>query len=85
MKTITLRKIPPDLRAALQREAAESGASLAATVIRLLRAAVGLAGEKEPERHDDLDELAGSWSAAEADDFDRRLESQRHIDQELWA
>jgi hypothetical protein len=64
---------------------AASGASLAATVIRLLRSAAGLSGSRRPVRFDDLDELAGTWSAAEADEFDRVIAEQRTIDHELWA
>ena len=85
MKTITLRNLPPDLREVLQREAAASGSSLAATVIRLLCSAVGLTSGRPPERYGDLDDLAGTWSAAESDDFDRHLAGARSIDPELWS
>lgn len=85
MKTITLRNLPPDLERELEREARATGSSLAATVIRRLRVAMGLDRTGVSVRHDDLDDLAGTWSDAEADAFDRVLAEQRGIDDELWA
>jgi plasmid stability protein len=84
MKTITLRNLPPDLRRRIEEEAAATGASYAKTVIRLLRAATGLTGSRSSVRHDDLDELAGTWSPQEGDEFERILAQQRRIDPELW-
>jgi hypothetical protein len=85
MKIITLRNIPPDLEAKLESEASASGASLAATVLRLLRAATGLSNQRQHERYHDLDELAGTWTDAEADEFERRLAEQRVVDPDLWV
>jgi hypothetical protein len=81
---ITLRKLPPKLEKRLVATARERGWSLSQTVIRLLeettaeRAAVPASGP------DALDKLAGTWSAAEADDFDRVVLGARKIDPELW-
>lgn len=85
MKTITLRNLPPDLERQLEREARESGSSLAATVIRRLREAMGLDRTGRPTRYDDLDSLAGTWSDAEADAFDEMLAQLRVIDHQLWG
>ena len=85
MKAITLRNSPPDLQRELEKAAAASGGSIAGAVMRLLRTATGLSGSRRPVRYDDLDQLAGTWSAEEADQFDRVLAEQRAIDPELWA
>jgi hypothetical protein len=85
VKTITLRNLPPDLERALEREARTSGSSLAATVIRHLRLAMGLDRTGRATRYDDLDGLAGTWSDQEADAFARVLAEQRAIDSELWT
>jgi hypothetical protein len=77
MKTITLRNLPPDLERELERGARATGPSLAATVIRRLRLAMGLDRPGIGARHDDLDDLAGTWSDAEADAFDRLHAEQR--------
>jgi hypothetical protein len=34
--------------------------------------------------HDDLDELAGTWSKSEAARFDGALRAQRQVDAKLW-
>ncbi|MCB1057744.1 MAG: hypothetical protein KDD11_19765 [Acidobacteria bacterium] len=84
MKAITVRNIPEELAAVLERQARESHTSLNKTVIRLLEKATGLEPRAGHRRHHDLDALAGSWTPEEAADFDRVLEDQRRIDPELW-
>lgn len=82
MKAVTVRNVPPDLADRLEKEAAASGTSMNKTVIRLLERATGIG--KRKRRHHDLDHLAGSWSAADAQAFERELERQRRVDPELW-
>ena len=85
VSAITLRNIPPELRKRLEKEAAETGASLNKTAIRLLLRATGLAGHSAGEhRFRDLDHLAGAWSEEEVREFDEALAEQRQIDKELW-
>jgi len=88
LRTITIRKIPRDLEQRIEALANEEGTSLAKTVIRLLLRATGL---REPEasgsgreRHHDLDDLAGTWGAEEAAEFERFVQEQRRIDSEVW-
>ena len=86
MKAITLRNLPPELSREIESRSQILGLSLNKTVLKLLQEAL-LPQEDAPlgaRRHDDLDELAGSWSEAEAAEFDRSLEAQRQIDPELW-
>jgi len=81
---LTIRSLGPRLRSALEREAARRGQSLNKTVLALLAESLGLAGARAPEEHDDLDELAGTWSKAEATRFDEALRAQRQVDAKLW-
>lgn len=86
MKTITIRKIPPELAEEIQAHADREGTSLAQAVIRLLLRATGLSPDGVRRRRwTDLDELGGTWSGAEADVFDRAVEDQRPIDPDLWS
>lgn len=85
MKTITLRKLPPELEEKVEARSRELGLSLNKTVIRLLEerlipSSSALGGR----RHTDLDHLSGSWSDEEADEFDESLDQQRQIEPELW-
>lgn len=80
--------MPEKLEERIEAMAAEEGASLAQTVIRLLLRATGL---REPggsggrqKRHHELDELGGSWSEKDAAEFDRALAELRRIDPEVW-
>lgn len=86
MTAITLRNIPPELAATLERRAAESGLSLNRTVIRLLEEQLGLRPKtSRPRCYHDLDFLFGVWSEEEAARFDAALAEQRKIDPELWS
>ncbi len=85
MKVITLRRFPPELARRIRQRADETGASLARTVITLLEERLGLRSRPGREvLHNDLDELAGSWTSQEADCFDAVLADQRAIDADLW-
>jgi len=81
---LTIRSIGSRLRSALEREAARRGQSLNKTVLALLAESLGLEGSRAGEEHDDLDELAGTWSKSEAARFDEALRAQRQVDAKLW-
>lgn len=80
---ITLRSLGASLRAALDREAARRGQSLNRTILALLSERLGLADDTGVE-YDDLDELAGTWTTAEAGRFEDALRAQRQVDAKLW-
>ena len=84
MKAITLRNLPPELALRIEEEAKRSGASLNATVIRLLQQALAPeAAAKAPQRFRDLDHMVGNWTKEEADEFDKYLAESKRIDVEL--
>jgi hypothetical protein len=83
VKPITLRGMSPELERIVRRTARETGQSLNRIVLALLERGAGL-GRKPRVLHHDLDHLAGSWTAEEADAFDRDLAEQRRVDPELW-
>lgn len=83
---MTIRDVDDLLRRALEAEARARGTSLNRTVLTLLRKATGLEPDAggPPREFDDLDPLAGTWSQAEADEFERVLAEQRVIEEQLW-
>lgn len=85
MKAITVRDIPRGVADELRRRARQKGTSMSRTVVRILEEATG-AAPPNPQKahHHDLDELAGSWSADEAAEFDAALADQRAVDPEMW-
>jgi plasmid stability protein len=80
MKTLTIRNVPSDLDAALQRERARRGQSLNSTVIDLLRQRLGLGAT----RSNGLARLAGAWTADEFQRFEGSIASLERVDEELW-
>jgi plasmid stability protein len=85
MGAITLRNLPRRVELRIRQEAARHGLSLNRAVLRLLEQAVGPeAPSGAAAEHDDLDHLAGAWSAREADRFEAALAEQRGVDEELW-
>jgi hypothetical protein len=83
MSLISLRNLPGPVEKAVKARARERGLSLNRAVLSLLEDALG--GPRRKRRHDDLDRLAGTWSAADARAFEAGLRKQRRIDPELWA
>lgn len=81
---LTIRSISSGLRVALDREASRRGQSLNKTVLALLAERLGLADPNAQVEHDDLDELAGTWSKSESTHFDEAFRAQRQVDAKLW-
>lgn len=75
----TIRNVPVEVDRALRKKAKADGKSLNETALDALRRA---AGPEIPVRYHDLDHLIGTW--VEDPEFDRILEAQRQIDEELW-
>ena len=85
VKTITLRGIDAELEKALQEKARElSTNSLNSTILRVLHESLGLAKRRYGTVHHDLDHLAGTWSSADLEEFERSTAVFGQIDEELW-
>jgi len=82
MKHLTIRNLPAEVSAALEKEKRRRGASLNRTVIDLLGQILGL--EPGARRQNGLRRLAGSWSSEELSRFESAIASAEQIDAELW-
>lgn len=80
MKHLSIRNVPPEVARALESEKKLRGKSMNQTVLDLLRAALGLADR----RTNGLEKLAGTWSEAEFEEFQRATAPFEEIDEELW-
>jgi hypothetical protein len=76
----TIRSVPKALDAMLRDRARKEGKSLNEMVLQALARAMGFS--KEPVRQRDLSRMAGTW--VEDPEFDRAVEDQDRIDEELW-
>ncbi|MFP3940497.1 MAG: ribbon-helix-helix domain-containing protein [Thermoanaerobaculia bacterium] len=75
-----------DLARKIEELAEREGISRNQAVLRLLRKAVGVGrlGEQHDVVGDSLDWFIGSWSEAEAREFDEAVAEFEQIDHELW-
>lgn len=80
MKAITLRNIPPDLAAALDREKRRRAQSLNRTAIDLLRQGLGVG----TPRSNGLARQAGRWTKERVRELNAALEPFSDIDPEMW-
>ncbi|MEE4272301.1 MAG: hypothetical protein V2I67_11535 [Thermoanaerobaculales bacterium] len=81
MKQLSVRNVTPDIAAALERERQLRGTSLNATVLDLLRRALGLGAEN----HDNgLASLAGTWTEDEHAEFEQAVSCFEEIEPEAW-
>jgi len=84
MKNLTLRGCDEDLALALKKTSAQRGMSINRLILETLREKI-LDEGKSRHRHDDLDHLAGTWTAEEAAAFERSIAGFEEIDNSLWA
>ena len=82
MKQLTVRGVPEDLSRALARERRRREQSLNATVIQLLRQALGLT--PDTSFTNGLEAFAGTWSEDEHAEFERAVSPFNAVDEELW-
>ena len=75
---LTIRGVPDEVARRLAKLSRERGQSLNATAVQLLAEALGV-----DERRRRLERYA-TWSAEEAEAFDRKVASGRVIDDDVW-
>lgn len=79
-KHLTVRNLPPELAAALDQARQASGKSLNSTVIAVLERGLGVA----TRRSNGLAKLAGGWTKADAEEFERNTANFSAVDPEIW-
>ena len=86
MKQLTVRGFDDDLAEAIRQLARRDGTSLNQAALKLLRRGAGLPDGQGHGRNigSALDDLFGSWSQQEADEFDRALEVFESVDESAW-
>lgn len=85
MPNLSIRGLETADLVALKALAARESSSVNTTVLRLLSQGLGKTqGKPEPRRFDDLDALAGTWSAQEADAFAKATAGFESIEPALW-
>ena len=86
MRQVTLRKIPDEVERMIKKEAEKKKLSLNKAFISILEKAAGVKGEKKKKKtlYRNLDHLSGIWTKEETQTFNKKLQFQRKIDEDLW-
>jgi hypothetical protein len=80
--SFNLRGIPPEVMASLKREAKKLHTSVNTLVLKMIERGLGFTHERSI--YNDLDHLAGSWSATEEKCFKENTQPFEQVDKELW-
>lgn len=82
MKQITIRGVPQEISRALEKEKKRRGTSLNQTVLDLLGQYFGLNSDSSFDNG--LSKLAGTWTKADLNAFEKNTSIFNSIDQEVW-
>jgi hypothetical protein len=83
MSVLTLHGCDDELARILKETSDRRGLSVNRPILETLRDAL-IGRGKKPMHYGDLDALAGSWSVAEAAEFDKNMKTFEVFDDELW-
>lgn len=86
LKQLTVRGLDEDIVHELERIAEEEDVSLNQSVRKLLRRGLAHSDNDHDDRviGNSLDHLIGTWTAEEADAFDRAVADFNVIDESMW-
>ena len=85
MPNINIRGLDETVHQRLKLEARQKGVSLNSLIVKYLRQDVGLepSDTKTPTHHE-LDELAGTWSKKDVQEFQKAVSTFEEIDETIW-
>jgi plasmid stability protein len=84
MAVMTIRGLDEKMVEMLKKRAKQEGMSVNATLLKILKEALGL--QKKPRKviYTDLDQLAGTWSNKDFEEFMKKTKDFEKIDKTLW-
>lgn len=84
MATMTLRGVEDTISGALKERARREDTSVNTVILRILKEGLGLEKKKRIVVYDDLDHLAGTWSAGDAAEFTQATAVFEKVDEDMW-
>ena len=84
MGTMTLRGIDERISGALKERDRKEDSSVNTVMLRILKESLGLERKKRSVLYDDLDCLAGTWSAQDAAEFEWATAVFESVDKDIW-
>ena len=88
LNQLTIRGFDPEVEEAVRALARRERLSLNQAVMQLLRRAAGRHTQRDAPAHrvgSSLDDLAGTWSARDEDEFTRAIEPLERVDEAFWG
>ena len=85
MKSFTIHKLDSQLAESLENRARREGLSVNQTVKILLSESLGLKKSPPVDHRSDFEDLSGSWTKAEAEAFEARVQTTRTVDIDEWS
>ncbi len=82
IKQMTLRQVPDAVEKGIRERARSTGSSLNRVIIDLMEESLQVRPVEKKKR--DVARLAGKWSQAECEAFDRNTLAFERIDEEIW-
>ena len=84
MTTMTIRGLDDLTINALKEKAKKEGSSVNAALVKLLQEELGIKKKKRTVVYNDLDHLAGTWSAKDYKEFLKATADFAKIDENMW-
>jgi len=81
---MTLRGIDETTATALKEKARQEQTSVNSVTLKILKEALGVEKKKRNVIHNDLNHLAGTWSAQEEEEFSQNTAGFETIDEDMW-
>jgi hypothetical protein len=82
MRQLTLRAIPENVERMLRQISRTNRTSINRTAIELMKKALGISDSTRKRRN--VSALAGTWTAKEAEEFEKNIAVFETIDREVW-
>ena len=84
MKTLTIRGVDDDLIRVIKETSKNQNESMNQTIVKLIKKSIGIAEKSIFPTYNDLDDLAGTWSAEDEELFNQSIQGFEEVDEEMW-
>ena len=80
-----LRGVKSEVMVTLKQAAEKQNISVNSLILTLIEGGIGYSHTVKRPTHHDLDKLSGTWSASEAQEFEKNTTDFEKIDEDLWS
>ena len=84
MKSITIHGVDKQLVDLIKSKAESEGLSINKTIKKMLEISFGIKPQAEKKNLKDFKEFCGLWTKVDLDEFEKKIEDLRKIDEKDW-